>query len=349
MQTIPKVDPKDDLCQQMWQRIYTSMQVSYFDLAMKTRLFDQLTQPMSLAELAEAKGFDPVATEPFLEVLRSMGLVELKDGKYVNHPQTSLFFSSGSALSHLPTYHGMMGMLNGILDNLETVLSEGGENLREELAGQRHVDGDEHWSKTARALLGGGLHQAQLLLPQLKAMPEWGSFKKMMDLGGGPGAYCMVFVSEHPHMRGVVFDQPGVAAEADKIAAGFGLGDRVTAQGGNYLNDAELGGGYDFIWSCATLFFAKDQLTTLFEKIHRALNPGGVFASYHPSLGGDGRESWEMVVGYAPHAMLGLDMRFYGDDIARAMLEAGFQSVQSKELRSIHGMQRLDLGRKAKD
>ena len=35
--------------------------------------------------------------------------------------------------------------------------------------------------------MSGGLHQAQLLLPYLKALPEWESFGKMMDLGGGPG------------------------------------------------------------------------------------------------------------------------------------------------------------------
>jgi SAM-dependent methyltransferase len=293
-------------------------------------------------------GFDQTAAKPFLEVLRSMGLVELRDGKYVNHPQTTRFFTTDSPISHLPSYQGMVAMIYGILDELENILRQGGDKYRDKLIGDQPFDDQTRWSRMARSMLGGGLHQAQLLLPHLKALPEWSSFQRMMDLGGGPGAYCLVFVSGHPQMQGVVFDQKAVAAETKKIIAEYGLEDRVTAQAGDYLNDAQLGRGYDFIWSCATLNFAKGRLVPLFAKIHQALNPGGVFASYHPSISGSGEEEWEMVVGMAPHAMLEMDLQFYDDEVAQAMLEAGFQSVQSKEIKGIHGFQRLDLARKAK-
>ena len=103
------------------------------------------------------------------------------------------------------------------------------------------------------------------------------------------------------------------------------------------------------IWSCATLNFAKGRLTPLFEKLHQALNPGGILASFHPIISGgyDLREKWEMVVGMSPYAMVGLDMQLRDEEPVRAMLAAGFQAVQSKDVRSIHGFQRLDLGRKA--
>lgn len=223
----------------------------------------------------------------------------------------------------------------------------GGEKHRSVLSGEQAMDNEARWSQAARALLGGGLHQGQLLLPHLKALPEWDSFRTMMDLGGGPGAYCMVFVSEHSHMRGVVFDQKTVAVEAQKIINEYGMGERVSVQAGDYIKDADLGSGYGFIWSCATLNFAKGQLEPLFTKIRRALEPGGVFASFHPSVSRTDREAWQMVVGFAPYAMLGMDMQFYGDEIAQAMLAAGFQSVQSKEIETVHGLQRLDLARKA--
>ena len=349
MKEIPKVDLKDDFCQKMWNRIYRSMQAPFFELAVKTGLFDRLTQPLTLPELAEAMGFDQTAAKPFLEVLRSMGLVELKDGRYVNHPQTSRFFTTDSQISHLPSYQGVVAMIYGILDELENLLKEGGDKYRDKLTGDQALDDEARWSHAARSMLGGGLHQAQLLLPHLKALPEWQSFRRMMDLGGGPGSYCLVFVSEHPHLEGVIFDQKAVAAEADKIIGEYGLETRIKAQAGDYLNDDQLGSGYDFIWSCATLNFAKGQLVPLFTKIHQALNPGGIFASYHPSITGSGEDSWEMVVGMAPHAMLGIDLQFYDSEVAHAMLEAGFQSVESKDVKAIHGPQRLDLARKAKD
>ena len=106
-------------------------------------------------------------------------------------------------------------------------------------------------------------------------------------------------------MKGVVFDQKAVTVEAEKVVAEYGLIDRIQVQAGDYVNDGRLGQGYDFIWSCATLNFAKGRLVPLFEKIRQALNPGGVFASYHPDISGSGEENWEMVVGMAPWAMLG--------------------------------------------
>ena len=348
MKKIEQLDIDSNFCPNIWNQIYRHMQAPFFELAIKTRIFDLLDEPMSTQDLAAAMGFDPASTKPFLDVLLSMGLLELDGERYVNHPQVSLFFTSSSLLSQLDSYQTMLAMHRGIVDDLEDVLKNGGQKQRAALSGEQAMKDEAKWSRAARALLGGGLHQAQLLLPHIKALPEWDSFEKMMDLGGGPGAHCMVFVSQHPRMRGVVFDQKAVAAEARKIISEHGMDERITAQAGDYIEDSDLGVGYDFIWSCATLNFAKGRLAPVFAKIREALNPGGVFASFHPAVSRSGREAWQMVVGFAPYAMLGMDMQFYDDEIAQAMLAAGFQSVQSKDIASVHGLQRLDLARKAK-
>ena len=348
MKTIEHVELNDDFCQKVWNIVYRSLQAPFFHLAAKTKVFDHLIQPKSPQELAGEMHFNPGSVKPFLDMLLSMGLVVKRGDKYVNHPGATRFLTSGGTLSHLPSYEGMMGMMYDILDNLEDILLNGPAGYLDQKQEQQHLDDQEIWSKAARSMVGGGLHQAQLLLPYLQAMPEWGSFNKMMDLGGGPGSYCMVFVSSHPTMQGVVFDQKAVVNEADQIVAEFGLQDRITTWAGDYINDPELGSGYDFVWTSSTLNFAKGRLVPLFEKIHKALKPGGVFASHHPSICGDGTEYWQMVAGFAPYDMIGTDMNFYDNEVADAMLAAGFQSVQSKDINAIHGIQRLDLARKAK-
>jgi SAM-dependent methyltransferase len=347
MKQIEKVDLNDDFCSRVWEWTYRSLQAPFFALAAKKKLFDYLIEPKTAFELARDLGFEANAMVRFMEVLSSMGLVVQTGDSYQNLPQTTRYLTSQSVMCHLPSYEGMMGTIYRILDNLEDIMQDGAEKHREAFDNSEKIADASFWSRMARSMVGSGLHQAQLLLPHLKAMPEWGSFAKMMDLGGGPGAYCMVYVSEHPAMRGVIFDQEAVTAEAEKIVAEFGMQDRIATRAGNYLEDADLGSGYDFIWTCATLNFAKGKLEPLFRKIRRALNPGGVFASYHPGIRGDGRKDWEMVVGFAPHALIGMDMQFKEDEIAQAMLGAGFQSVHSKQVRCIHGEQRLDLARKA--
>lgn len=349
MKQIEKIDLNDMFCHKIWNLINTSLQTPFFELAVKIGVFDKLIKPMSAGQLADSLGLNPDSTKPFLAVLVSMGLLDLAENKYINKPQTTRFLTTTSPITHVLGYQRMNEMLNGILCNLEKILREGGEQYRDELLNKHRIEDEGMWSRAARSMLGGGIHQAQLLAPHIKAMPEWHSFRKMMDLGGGPGAYCMVFVSEHPDMEGVVFDQPGVAAEAAEIISEYGLQERIKTQPGNYMTDDKFGEGYDFVWSSATLNFAKGQLTPLFKKIYKALSPGGVFASFHPVICGSGEESWEMVVGFAPHAMLGVDMQFYDDEISNAMLAAGFQTVQSKDIRTFHGIQRLDVARKSKE
>jgi SAM-dependent methyltransferase len=170
----------------------------------------------------------------------------------------------------------------------------------------------------------------------------------MMDLGGGPGTICLSFVAEHKTMKGVVLDQKEVASEARKIISEYGFEDRVTAQAGDYIKDDDLGKGFDFVWSSATLNLAKGHLVQVFRKIYNALSPGGIFASYHPAIWGNGQDDWEMVVSFAPYQMLGIDMQLYEDEIPDAMIKAGFHTVKSKNVRNFFGNQRLDIARKPK-
>lgn len=347
MKKIEKINPNERFNYIIWNMLYKSWQASFFETAIKNNTFELLVEPKTAREFAEEKGYNSISTVPYLDVLTSMGLLDKSKGKYVNKPETSRYLNSSSNLSQGESYMSAYAMGKPILQNLEEVLKGGGNKFKEILTESMSGD-DKMWAKMARSMEGSGLYGAQELLPHIKALPEWNSFKKMMDMGGGPGSYCMVFVSEHPHMKGVVFDQKGVVSESAKIINEYGLQDRISTQGGNYITDAKLGEDYDFIWSCATLNFAKGCLADVFCKVYDALNPGGVFVSYHPSVSESGIESPEMVVSMAIYAMLGMDMQFYGDEISNAMIDAGFKTVQSKDIITCYGRQRLDIARKAK-
>jgi hypothetical protein len=78
------------------------------------------------------------------------------------------------------------------------------------------------------------------------------------------------------------------------------------------------------------------------------MNSGGVFISYHPSISPD-FQPVEMVVSLGLFAVAGINMQFYGDEVSDAMIEAGFQTVQSKYISSCFGEQRLDIARKARE
>lgn len=116
---------------------------------------------------------------------------------------------------------------------------------------------------------------------------------------------------------------------------------------GDYFHDS-IGNGCDLIWACITLNLYKDNLDSLMQKIHSALNPGGVFVSFHDGLTSERTKPNEIVMGPLSLALTGQDMRFDQGFIADSMLRAGFKSVHSRTLATPAGLMDLDIGRKAK-
>ena len=64
----------------------------------------------------------------------------------------------------------------------------------------------------------------------------------VVDVGGGRGALAVELLRAHPHLRGVVFDQPAVAAGAREAIAAAGLTGRCQAVGGDFFAAVPEGG-----------------------------------------------------------------------------------------------------------
>jgi len=64
----------------------------------------------------------------------------------------------------------------------------------------------------------------------------------IVDVGGGRGALALGLLEAYPHLRGVVFDQPAVAAGARRAIEAAGLADRCEAVGGDFFAAVPEGG-----------------------------------------------------------------------------------------------------------
>jgi cyclopropane fatty-acyl-phospholipid synthase-like methyltransferase len=117
----------------------------------------------------------------------------------------------------------------------------------------------------------------------VSALPEFPPFRRMLDLGGGPGLIGMAIVAAHPSMTGVVFDLPPVVKVAEKFIKEYEMETRMEVLGGDYAQD-DIGNKYDLIWAAECLNFAKQDLDTLMKKIYDALTQNGVFISYADGL-----------------------------------------------------------------
>ena len=93
----------------------------------------------------------------------------------------------------------------------------------------------------------------------ISELPEISSFKKMLDLGGGPGLIGIAIVASHPSMKGIIFDLPSVVKVAETFIRAYEMENRMEVLGGDFTRDS-IGKGYDLIWVSGCLTYGKDDM-----------------------------------------------------------------------------------------
>lgn len=99
MKKIELADTEDRLNHKLWNLIYASWQMPFFEVALKTGTFDRLKEPKSAQELADLLGFQAGGTAAYLEMLVAMALLDKNGDKYVNKPETTRYLTSDSTIS----------------------------------------------------------------------------------------------------------------------------------------------------------------------------------------------------------------------------------------------------------
>ena len=98
---------------------------------------------------------------------------------------------------------------------------------------------------------------------------------QLIDVGGGPGTYSIMFAQQNPDLTCTVFDLPDVLKIAGQYVDEAGLVGRVKLQPGNYFDD-EFGSGYDVVF-LSDMLHQEDAETgiMILDKAFRALKSGG--------------------------------------------------------------------------
>jgi len=305
------------------------------------KVFNQLSEPKSADAVAETIGTHPGNTGLFLDGLAACGLLEKKNGLYRNTSITQTFLVEGS-----PTYLGQfltnqVQWQKPVLDNLSTLLMEGPPPQPE-----MDAESEEVWSQMAVTMANyerSGM--AQRIAEIVEKLPEFSSFRKMLDLGGGPGLIGIAIVAAHPSMKGVIFDRPAIVKVAENFIKEYKMENRMEVIGGDFNNDP-IGKGYDLVLACAVLNFSKHDIDSIMKKIYDALNPGGVFISIADGLTHEMTKPEIMKIGWLSMELMGQDMAFEQGFIVDSMIRVGFKSMRGRTLDTSVGPMDLDIGRK---
>jgi (2Fe-2S) ferredoxin/SAM-dependent methyltransferase len=99
--------------------------------------------------------------------------------------------------------------------------------------------------------------------------------KRMLDVGGGSGAYSIAFARANPALESTILDLATVVPIAEGHVRKAGVGDRVRTRVGDLRRD-DLGAGHDLVLVSAIChMLGPDENRDLFARVRRALVPGG--------------------------------------------------------------------------
>lgn len=162
---------------------------------------------------------------------------------------------------------------------------------------------------------------------------ELGGINRLLDIGGGTGAFLTAVGRAWPRIALHLFDLPPVLAPASDRFAQAGLSDRVTVTGGSFRTDA-LPAGADAISLVRVLYDHSDAtVRMLLAKAHAALPSGGRIIVAEPMSGGARPDR-------AGDAYFGLYCLAMGTGKARSAAEigqllegAGFTEIRQRKTR----------------
>jgi (2Fe-2S) ferredoxin/predicted O-methyltransferase YrrM len=102
--------------------------------------------------------------------------------------------------------------------------------------------------------------------------------RRILDLGGGSGAYSIAFAKACPEIRCDILDLPEVVSLTAEYVNKAGVAAQVSLRSGDMLRD-DFGAGYDLIMLNAIChMFSAEQNQEIFRRARQALTPKGRLA-----------------------------------------------------------------------
>lgn len=217
------------------------------------------------AEVSTAIGTDERATDRLMNALCAMGLLDKEGGKFSNGELASRYLVEGK-----PEY--MAGLMHSV--NLWDSWSTLTEAVRRGRCVPR-PDVNDRGQQWLTAFITAMHAREPGVTDRAVAMLDLTGVKRVLDVGGGSGAYSMAFVRAADGIRATVFDLPNVIPLTRRFIEEEGYEDSIETTAGDYTSD-DLGSGFDLVFLSSIVHSNPPEANAeLVRKCADALNPGG--------------------------------------------------------------------------
>jgi 2-polyprenyl-3-methyl-5-hydroxy-6-metoxy-1,4-benzoquinol methylase len=255
--------------------------------ALEFDLFTHIAQgAASIESLSAAADLTKNRLTSLLTALKSLGLISEEGGRLVNAPATARYLVAGAP----GDFRDYVRFVNGEFGY------ESFRHLSAALRGERIFPdkgfyegmvygagiGGERFSAAQHA---GSLGPARMLAKRLDLKDR----HKLLDVGGGSGAYSIAFCAANPRLQVTILDFPQTVDTAKRYARDTGLSDRIAHLAGDAVK-VDWPKGHDvvlisYVWSAV----GEADIAVLARRAAEALPPGGL-ALIHDFMVDDARD-----------------------------------------------------------
>jgi (2Fe-2S) ferredoxin/SAM-dependent methyltransferase len=234
--------------------------------ALELDLFTAVGDGAAAADVAARLSTDPRSTEMLLNALASLRLLVKREDVFHNSPAAARYFTAGSRDNARPgllhTAHLWQGW-----STLTDCVRAGTAVPRNEGA-SRSLDWTEDF---IAAMHCNASERAPLVVRTVGT----GNVRRMLDVGGGSGAYSIAFAQANSTLRADILDLDAVAPIARRHIQQAGVSGRVEVRTGD-LHSSPLGEGYDLAFISAIChMLSPEENLDLLRRCLKALHPGG--------------------------------------------------------------------------
>ena len=235
-------------------------------------LFSAFQIPASADEVAQARGLSPEMMEYMCDICVYAGLLIKNDGKYQITPMTQTYLTAESPYSQRSFMQNMSSQLQTLWFPLSDRLHHGPLVFdREQFFREKTLP-----AMAASTLCG----RIQNTLHEIVHLPEFQSWRLILDIGGGHGLYSIAMAFENPRITAIVQDLPEVISLAKATIKEYGMEEQVQTLPGDYM-ECNFGEpkSYDMVFTSST---AAGFLDIISDRVAEILKPGGYFINVQP-------------------------------------------------------------------
>ncbi len=298
--------------------------------AVELDLFTTVGDGATAREVAARLATGPRATEALLNALAAMEVLEKRDGRFRCGPAAARYLAGSSpdnertALMH--TVH-LWDRWSRLTDCVRADTAVAGDGISER--------GDMWIEAFIAAMHRNAVQRAPHVVEAVGA----GGVTRMLDVGGGSGAYSIAFAEANPALYAEILDLPPVLAIAEGHIRDTGLARRVTTRAGDLRIDS-LGSGFDLIFVSAIChMLGPEENRSLLDRCLEALSPGGRIVIQDFILEPD-KTAPRVAAIFALNMLVGTPhgSSYSEEEYAAWMKEAGFDGIRRVRLKGPTGL-----------